>query len=134
MSKSIVSASAIGLPSRRLFMASGPAAAVFFSLRKAVAAQSPLLALIDRHKAAWREFEGACARCDLGDEDSHRPDLEAERLQARVHEEGLALKILALPAKIPLEAKAKVAHLEWYFDKCDPTEEQVRALLRSLVA
>ncbi len=47
-------------PSRRLFLAAGPAAAVFTALRSeaapAPAPLSPLTILIEAHKIAWREF------------------------------------------------------------------------------
>jgi hypothetical protein len=78
MSENIVSASATGLPSRRLFLAAGSAAAVFSGLHEAAASEggdAALIALDRELEAAWaheREMnesgtdgsvEAACAKC-----------------------------------------------------------------------
>jgi hypothetical protein len=57
MSKNIVSASATGLPSRRLFLGASSAAAVFGGLHEAAASEGGDAALI----ALGREFEAAWA-------------------------------------------------------------------------
>ena len=65
MTKSKTSTNALGSPSRRLFLAAGPAAAVFAGLHnKAAAEGSPIAELIERHKAALEAFTEACERED----------------------------------------------------------------------
>jgi hypothetical protein len=50
-------------PSRRLFLAAGPAAAVFGALEAVATPADPVFAAIERHKAAWAAFVEAT--CDL---------------------------------------------------------------------
>ena len=53
-------------PSRRLFLAAGPASAVFAALGAAAAipALDPVFAAIERHKAAWDAYGLICYRTD----------------------------------------------------------------------
>ncbi len=134
MSKTKVSASAIALPSRRLFLASGPAAAVFASLLKATAEESPISALIRRHKAAWQALNDARACWDLEEDDPRRPALEREWERRRVAEEDAILQICSCPARTRQAESAKAEYLTRYFETgADPTEEHIVVLLRSLV-
>lgn len=53
-------------PSRRLFIAAGPASAVFAALGVAAAIPvlDPVFAAIERHKSAWDAFDAACSLTD----------------------------------------------------------------------
>jgi hypothetical protein len=57
-------------PSRRLFLAAGPAAAVFGALSQAAAQEQPSAVdqAIERHRAALDELEACCGPEDLPDD------------------------------------------------------------------
>lgn len=81
MSNTTVSASATALPSRRLLLAAGPAATALMAL-PAVAANdpSPLLALIQRGKAATAAYNDLCNKpeFDFDDSDPRKIAIDAE--------------------------------------------------------
>ena len=63
MSKNTISASATGLPSRRLFLAAGPAAAVMGTISTAANAEQPdarLIAVAAAGIAAEEEYAALC--------------------------------------------------------------------------
>jgi hypothetical protein len=69
MTNAIVRPAATGLPipTRRLFLAAGSAAAVFATVKRAAGSTDsadPIFAAIERHKEAWRAFDTACSRTD----------------------------------------------------------------------
>jgi hypothetical protein len=136
MSKTKVSASALGLPSRRLFLAFGPAAVVLTSLRKAAADESPIAAAIQRHLAAFESYDAACdwdAR--MFSDDPRRPGMSDEFSRLSDAEDSALEAVCACHVKSASEARAKVDYLADYFERvAAPTESQIDALLRSLVA
>jgi hypothetical protein len=75
MSNKTTSASATGLPTRRLFLAAGSAAAVFAGLGAAVAVESPDAALIAKGNAAYAAFFESLALPDTHDADAQSDDL-----------------------------------------------------------
>ncbi|WP_374545274.1 hypothetical protein [Rhodoblastus sp.] len=134
MSKTTVSASATGLPSRRLFLASGPAAAVLISLRKAAAEESPLSALIERHRVAYAEFNDACGFADFieeGDPAFAAAAGKYERLNKV--EDALMDELLAFPVKTLEDGRTKAAYLAQHFERGDPQHYQFDAFMRSFL-
>ena len=105
-------ANATGLPDRRLFLAAGPAIAILASLREGAAKESPLVALIEIHRAARQAF---CDACDI--------EQEAERAGVGVKEAGFlwsekeaaemdaATALLAYPCRTIEEVRTKVAYV-----------------------
>jgi hypothetical protein len=135
MSKTKVSASAIGLPSRRLFLASGPAAAVLTSLRKAAAKESPIQALIEEHRQAVAVFEVAFHASDAAmrfgpESDEYRRAAE-EHTQNFFAMEAVFLKLCAEPARSLAEARMKAAYV---LDLNDDLDHTMGALLRSFAS
>ena len=134
MSKTKVSASALGLPSRRLFLASGPAGAVFLSLRKAASGESPIAALIDEHRRSLVVFEAAS-------DDARQFGVESEqfRLADKLHDEAfhameaVFMRLCACPTKDAHESRAKGEYVADFFERCDATEAEALALARSLI-
>ena len=80
MSNVSVPAAATGLPSRRLFLAAGPASVVFASLRQAVAAEpDPIFALIAEHERLDRAWLALDWRLDdMAKDDPSRDAVKAE--------------------------------------------------------
>lgn len=132
MSKTKVSASAVGLPSRRLFLASGPAAAVFASLRKAAAEESPIDRLIEGHKAAWRALDDACAQLERDEDGPVYPTGFCEFDRACVDEKAALFALCCYPTHTPADARAKAEYLAICFDDRPADHTEITALLRSL--
>lgn len=134
MSKNTISASATGLPSRRLFLSAGPAAAVFMSLRKAAAEESPLETLIAQHKAADEAFVEMAEQEDRFPKgDPRKKELSVEVSRLSMAEDDAITNICAYPSKSMQEARSKAEYLASYFDMFAPMECQVEALLRSFM-
>ena len=109
MSKNTISASATGLPTRRLFLAAGPAAAVLGALSTAAKAEQPDAALIAA-SAAGIAAEAAYSALCWKDEESPQltvlDDRQAEQtllaasIPATTHE-GIKAKAALLRANLP---------------------------------
>jgi hypothetical protein len=133
MSKNTISASATGLPSRRLFLAAGPAAAVLGALSTAARAEQADAKLIEAARAgiaAEEEYEALCWK----DEDS--PHLLV--LSDRQSDQTLLAASLPATTREGLRAKAELlrSSLPKAFKRDDisPLAEDHEKLAWSLVA
>lgn len=136
MSKIKVSASAPGLSSRRLFLASGPAAAVLMSLREAVGDGAPIAAVVRRHRAVAEVFEAFFVNLGrLLPDDPRHAGMMDEFSQLSDAEDSALEAVCACPVKSQADARTKSEYLTQYFDETGQlTPAQIEALLRSLVA
>jgi hypothetical protein len=138
MSKTKVSASAIGLPSRRLFLAAGPAAAVLTSLRKAAAEDSPIVNLIALHRQAVGAFYENAAReedilCSVDSREA--PEMwawEEENTATFWAMENSFRALCAEPARSLAEAAIKAASLLEY-EGGEYGQDDIVALLNSFL-
>jgi hypothetical protein len=115
MSDITTSASAIGLPDRRLFLATTGAAAMAASALKSparAAEASQLADLIERHKAARKAF---CDAVDAQEEAERTGEgvEEAEALwqETDAAERASAVAMLAYPCRTIEEARAKGSYI-----------------------
>jgi hypothetical protein len=123
MSNEATSAAATGLPSRRLFLATGSAAAVFGDLHEAAAssADAGLIAACGSVLKVDAEYGAACAL------DEDHPDLDRLNEEWRVGSSRVAL----IPAKTLGGVKAKASVLATWLPHADIEKDR---LTNSLVA
>ncbi|WP_298356934.1 hypothetical protein [Rhodoblastus sp.] len=121
-------------PSRRAILAAAPAAAALSTVGTASGKESPILNLIERHKAAWRALDAACFCWDLDEDDSRLPALSLEWKRASAAESEAFLMVCACPTASARDARVKARYLGDYFRDFPPSGEQVAALLRSMMA
>lgn len=113
MSKTIVSASAVALPNRRLFLAAGPAVGVFLSLRKAAAEESPLPGLIAVYEKALAAFEQVCDFSDfIDDGDPVYVEMEAKCAARSTAEAAALMDVCAYQCRTLDEARLKAEFLD----------------------
>lgn len=109
------SASAVDLPSRRLFLASGPAAAVFASLHRGAAAESPLAELIDEHRKAAAVFEVAFCASDeairFGRESDEFRRADEWHDETFFAMEEVFMRLCAEPIRSLAEAQLKISYV-----------------------
>jgi hypothetical protein len=137
-----VRASAEGLPTRRLFLASGSAGAVFAAVSGAAAsARSPavspdLVSLIDAHREAEEAKRRSSAAADEAEAARRESDLdEAERLYNASYAAAAAIaaRLLAWPCATIEDVRAKAAYLRGYLREANPLfDTEVEILLESL--
>ena len=112
MSKTIVSASAVALPNRRLFLAAGPAVGVFLSLRKAAAEESPLPGLIAVYGASLAAFEQVCDFSDfIDDSDPAYVEMDAKCDACSEAEAAALMDVCAYQCRTLKEAEIKAEFL-----------------------
>lgn len=120
--------------SRRLFLAGGPAAAVFAALSVEAAQIAPLPALIESHKAAYLAFTHACVVEDEASEITD-PRYRAARAEYVRREEAEYQALMALceyrPADM-VQVRLRGNYLAGLADQYGVLgEDQLIALLRS---
>jgi hypothetical protein len=136
MSKNTISASAIGLPSRRLVLAAGAAAAVFGALSSAAQAEQSIASLIAAHRNAHAAFSEACKREDdlcHDKESAAYEQAEADWERLAVIEDDALTALLAFPASNPDEARAKAAYVLDAVDYEALTWDKIDAFMRSFI-
>jgi hypothetical protein len=123
--------------SRRVFLAAGPATAVFASLSAAARAeaQSPLRELIEAHRRSHVAFEEICG--PEGDADMNSPEYPAVRAEwerRNAAEEEAMDAVCAYPAKTLEEASCKAEYLLNHTERGELQDWQYRAVLGSFAA
>jgi hypothetical protein len=132
MSKNTVSASATGLPSRRLILAAAPAAAFLTSAHTIAAEETPLATLIERHKAACAAFDSASGLDDeVAGDDPRFPALSEQRAVLFDAEMAALDELCAYRPKTIEEARQRGDYLVAWTRFYSLTAEQERALLQS---
>ena len=123
--------------SRRVFLAAGPATAVFASLSAAARAEarSPLRELIEAHRRSYFAFEEICGPEDDTDEDDPEyPAIKAEWKRRSRAERKAMDAVCAYPAKTLEEARRKADYLFNHTQGAELGVWQYRALLGSFAA
>jgi hypothetical protein len=118
MSNDAFSASATGLPSRRLLLAAGSAAAVFSGLHNAVASSpdAELIALCASVLKVDAEFAAACAL------DEDHPDLNRLDAEWRAGTD----RVSQIPAKTLAGIKAKTSVMEPWLPHADIEKRRLK--------
>jgi hypothetical protein len=132
MSKTTISASATGLPSRRLFLATAPVVALAASMRHVVAGEKTLARLIERHRAAHKAFNEIC-----GFEDRVKPNdprysaLCAEHARLDEAEEIALTDLCSYRPKTMREVRERGDYLAAFAQRNQFTSDQETSLLLS---
>ena len=114
---------------RRLFLASGAAAAVFGALH---AAASPLEGLMEAHRSAWRAFDDICAiEGDLLHFDPKWPAVNAEWKRLEEIEAQALEALCAFRPTTVREIHLRGDYLADFLIGAQLNEDQLEALLES---
>lgn len=130
MSKHAPTNNAAGAPSRRAILAAGSAAAVLSTASIAAVAETPLGAMIERHKAVYAAFNDSCGFEDRLAKDDPRfaaRKAECERLSAE--EERALNELCAYRPRDIAEVRERADYFRDYvLNWCELPPEQEQAL------
>jgi hypothetical protein len=122
---------------RRSFLAglaAAPAVALP-ALARAAVPNDPLLALIEHHRATYKQFNDICGFEDhVAEDDPRFAELRAEWEWLNDAEDDAMNELLAFPVRTLEQAKVKAAYLGAHFERGDPQAFQFMAFLESLAA
>ena len=121
-------------PSRRLFLAAGPASAVFASLRANVGAER-LEQLIAAHRDLYLQFSDACGFEDeVEDDDPRYQALRDEWLRLSNEEDAALTALLEYPVATINEGRRKAAYIMAHFERGQPEGHHFMQFLNAFAA
>ena len=121
-------------PSRRLFIAAGPASVVFSALGAAVNTER-LEQLISAHRDLYHQFSDACGfEDDVDDNDPRFQALRAEWLRLSNEEDAALTTLLEHPVSTINEARRKASYIMAHFERGAPQGEHLMQFLSALAA